>query len=86
MLPLPEACVNYTNKYTTNQSRLIFPISGRKTFPSKGTIILLVTPPLAAKYAGWLAELGINALEVSCGTLFSCMNMCRGKVPVDEMV
>jgi 2,4-dienoyl-CoA reductase-like NADH-dependent reductase (Old Yellow Enzyme family) len=45
-----------------------------------------ITPPLAAKYAGWLAGLGIDALEVSCGTLFSYMNMCRGEVPVDEMV
>ncbi len=45
-----------------------------------------VTPPLAAIYAARLAELKIDALEVSCGSLFSYMNMCRGDVPVDEMV
>jgi 2,4-dienoyl-CoA reductase-like NADH-dependent reductase (Old Yellow Enzyme family) len=45
-----------------------------------------ITPPLAARYAGWLAELKIDALEISCGTLFSYMNMCRGDVPVNEMV
>jgi 2,4-dienoyl-CoA reductase-like NADH-dependent reductase (Old Yellow Enzyme family) len=46
-----------------------------------------ITPPLAAKYAGWLAELGIDGIEVSCGTaLFSSMNNIRGDVPVDEMV
>ena len=45
-----------------------------------------ITPPLAAKYAGWLAEMGIDALEISCGTLFSYMNICRGDVPVNEMV
>ncbi|MFC1859463.1 NADH:flavin oxidoreductase [Thermodesulfobacteriota bacterium] len=46
-----------------------------------------VTPPLAAKYAGWLAELGIDGLELSCGTVrHSFMNMCRGDVPVNEIV
>jgi 2,4-dienoyl-CoA reductase-like NADH-dependent reductase (Old Yellow Enzyme family) len=45
-----------------------------------------ITPPLAARYAGWLAGLGIDGLEVSCGTAFSFMNMCRGSVPLDELV
>jgi 2,4-dienoyl-CoA reductase-like NADH-dependent reductase (Old Yellow Enzyme family) len=46
-----------------------------------------ITPLLAAKYAGWLAELGIDGLEVSCGsTIYSYMNMCRGDVPVNELV
>jgi 2,4-dienoyl-CoA reductase-like NADH-dependent reductase (Old Yellow Enzyme family) len=46
-----------------------------------------VTPPLVAKYAGWLDELGIDGVEVSCGSpLYSYMNMCRGTVPVDELV
>jgi 2,4-dienoyl-CoA reductase-like NADH-dependent reductase (Old Yellow Enzyme family) len=50
--------------------------------PQKG-----ITPTLAAKYAGWLAELGIDGIETSCGTaLFSSMNNIRGDVPVDEMV
>ncbi len=46
-----------------------------------------ITPSLAAKYAGWLAELGIDAVEVSCGaTNYSYMNMCRGDVPTAELV
>ncbi|CAB1058067.1 hypothetical protein D1BOALGB6SA_2823 [Olavius sp. associated proteobacterium Delta 1] len=46
-----------------------------------------ITPPLAAAYSGWMAELGINALEVSCGaTNYSYMNMCRGDVPTAELV
>ncbi|UCF90466.1 MAG: NADH:flavin oxidoreductase [Desulfobacterales bacterium] len=46
-----------------------------------------ITPPLAAKYAGWLAELGIDAVEVSCGTTnYSYMNMCRGDVPTAEFL
>jgi 2,4-dienoyl-CoA reductase-like NADH-dependent reductase (Old Yellow Enzyme family) len=46
-----------------------------------------ITPPLAAKYAGWLADLGIDAVEISCGTSnYSYMNMCRGDVPTAEFV
>ena len=46
-----------------------------------------ITPMLMARYAGWLAELGINAVEVSCGTAnYSYMNMCRGDVPTAEFL
>ena len=46
-----------------------------------------ITLPLATKYAGWLAELGIDGLEVSSGTSnYSYMNMCRGDVPTDEFL
>jgi len=46
-----------------------------------------VTPILATKYARWLAELGIDGLELSCGSpVYSFMNMCRGDVPVNEIV
>jgi 2,4-dienoyl-CoA reductase-like NADH-dependent reductase (Old Yellow Enzyme family) len=46
-----------------------------------------ITPSLAVKYAKWLAELGIDAVEVSCGaTNYSYMNMCRGDVPTPELV
>jgi 2,4-dienoyl-CoA reductase-like NADH-dependent reductase (Old Yellow Enzyme family) len=45
-----------------------------------------ITPPLAAKYARWLNGLGIVGIELSCGTAFSFMNMCRGDVPLDELV
>ena len=46
-----------------------------------------ITPTLMARYAEWLAELGINAVEVSCGTAnYSYMNMCRGDVPTAEFL
>ena len=45
-----------------------------------------ITPSLAATYSKALIDLGIDALELSCGTsLFSFINMCRGDVPVREM-
>jgi 2,4-dienoyl-CoA reductase-like NADH-dependent reductase (Old Yellow Enzyme family) len=46
-----------------------------------------ITPALAASYAGWLAESGIDGVEVSCGTTnYSFMNMCRGDVPTAEII
>ncbi|WP_300460898.1 NADH:flavin oxidoreductase [Desulfobacula sp.] len=46
-----------------------------------------ITPELAVEYAGMLKKLGIDMIEVSCGSsIFSYMNMCRGDVPVKEMV
>ncbi len=46
-----------------------------------------ITHSIAVQYAAWLKELGIRMLEVSCGTaVYSYMNMCRGDVPVKEIV
>jgi 2,4-dienoyl-CoA reductase-like NADH-dependent reductase (Old Yellow Enzyme family) len=46
-----------------------------------------VTPSLTAKYACWLKQMGINGVEISCGTAnYSFMTMCRGKVPTAELV
>ena len=46
-----------------------------------------MTPSLAVIYAKWLSDLSINGLEVSCGSpVYSFMNMCRGDVPVKELV
>jgi 2,4-dienoyl-CoA reductase-like NADH-dependent reductase (Old Yellow Enzyme family) len=42
-----------------------------------------VTPELAKKYAGWLVELGINAVELSCGTYFKPY-VSRGDIPIDD--
>jgi 2,4-dienoyl-CoA reductase-like NADH-dependent reductase (Old Yellow Enzyme family) len=45
-----------------------------------------ITPPLALTYARWLAELGIDGLELSCGaTYYHFANMSRGEIPVDEL-
>ncbi|MFX1293332.1 MAG: NADH:flavin oxidoreductase [Promethearchaeota archaeon] len=46
-----------------------------------------LTPPITAKYAKWLVDLGIDGLEISCGSsYFSMFNMCRGDVPVNEIL
>jgi len=46
-----------------------------------------ITPSLAVTYARWLSDLEIDGLEISCGsTIYSFMNMCRGDVPVKELV
>ena len=46
-----------------------------------------ITPSLALIYAKWLSNLEINGLEISCGSaIYSFMNMCRGDVPVKELV
>ena len=46
-----------------------------------------ITPSLAAKYAEWLIGLGVAAVEVSGGNgNYSFMNLCRGDVPVNELV
>ena len=46
-----------------------------------------ITPTLAAVHAQWLDEMGIDGLELSCGTLsYSAFSIFRGDVPVDELV
>jgi 2,4-dienoyl-CoA reductase-like NADH-dependent reductase (Old Yellow Enzyme family) len=46
-----------------------------------------ITPELAARYARWLVELGIDFVEISSGSLlYSFMNVCRGDVPVAELM
>ncbi|MCF8082483.1 MAG: NADH:flavin oxidoreductase [Deltaproteobacteria bacterium] len=44
-----------------------------------------VTPPLAKTYAGWLRDMGIDGVELSCGTFFT-LHMVRGKIPAKEIV
>ena len=42
---------------------------------------------LAKTYAEWLADLPIDGLELSCGTLtFSMFNIFRGDVPTEELI
>ncbi len=46
-----------------------------------------ITTPLAARYAAWLAEMGIDGLEIASGTVvFSNLRIWRGEVPVKELV
>jgi 2,4-dienoyl-CoA reductase-like NADH-dependent reductase (Old Yellow Enzyme family) len=46
-----------------------------------------IRPEMAARHASWLAELGIDGLELGSGTMhYSMMHAVRGRVPVEEMV
>ncbi len=46
-----------------------------------------MTTELAARYAAWMAELGIDALEIASGcTTYSGWHIWRGGVPVKELV
>ncbi len=46
-----------------------------------------VTLTSVRQYTQWLAEMGIDGIEVSCGTThYSYMNMCRGDVPTTELM
>ncbi len=46
-----------------------------------------VTPELARIYAKWLSEMGVDALEITTGTIvYSNMHMWRGEVPVKEFM
>lgn len=61
---------------------ILIKINASDFTPGKG-----ITPSLAARYAGWLAGIGLDAVELSCGTSnYSYMNMCRGDVPTAELV
>jgi 2,4-dienoyl-CoA reductase-like NADH-dependent reductase (Old Yellow Enzyme family) len=46
-----------------------------------------ITLEVSKKYAQWLADLPIDGLEVSCGTVsYSMFNMVRGDVPTKEFI
>ena len=71
-----------TKKALPEGMPLLVKLNTRDHTPQEG-----ITPPLAATYAGWLVELGIDGLELSCGsTLYAWANMSRGSIPVDELV
>jgi 2,4-dienoyl-CoA reductase-like NADH-dependent reductase (Old Yellow Enzyme family) len=44
-----------------------------------------ITPELAATYAGWLVDLGVAAIEVSCGSYYGFQTI-RGEIPVADLV
>jgi len=61
---------------------LLVKLNTRDYTPQEG-----MTPSLALIYAKWLSALKIDGLEISCGSaIYSYMNMCRGDVPVKELV
>ena len=71
-----------TKKELPENMSLLVKLNTHDHTPKQG-----ITPTLAKRYAEWLAETGIDALELSCGSpVYSFMNMCRGDVPVKELV
>jgi 2,4-dienoyl-CoA reductase-like NADH-dependent reductase (Old Yellow Enzyme family) len=42
-----------------------------------------ITPQLTKRYAEWLVDLGIDAVELSCGTFFT-WRVIRGGIPIEE--
>ncbi len=77
-----KAVVAAVRKEMPNKMPLLVKLNAMDYTPRQG-----ITPPLAATYAGWLADLLIDGIEVSCGTAaYSFMNICRGEVPVKDMV
>jgi 2,4-dienoyl-CoA reductase-like NADH-dependent reductase (Old Yellow Enzyme family) len=46
-----------------------------------------ITPELAKKYVKWLVALGLDGAELSSGTASYCiMDVCRGGVPIQDLV
>ena len=64
------------------EKAILVKLNTRDYTPKEGINLIMAT-----LYAKWLADLKIDALEVSCGTLsYSSFNMVRGDVPVDDIV
>ncbi|UCH96871.1 MAG: NADH:flavin oxidoreductase [Candidatus Aminicenantes bacterium] len=71
-----------TKKELTEKMLLLVKLNTHDYTPRQG-----ITPLLAKQYAQKLSGLGIDGLEISCGTpIYSFMNMCRGHVPVKELL
>lgn len=73
--------VEKTKKVLPSDVPLLVKLNTHDYTPDEG-----ITPLLAVKYSEWLTKLGIDAIEISCGSGYSIFNMCRGDVPVKEIV
>ena len=74
--------ITETKKELPEKMPLLVKLNTHDYTPKEG-----ITPTLAKRYAEWLTEIGIDGLELSCGSpTYSFMNMCRGDVPVKELV
>jgi 2,4-dienoyl-CoA reductase-like NADH-dependent reductase (Old Yellow Enzyme family) len=71
-----------TKKNIAEDMFVLVKLNTRDYTPREG-----ITLEISKKYAEWLAELAIDGLELSCGTLtYSMFNMMRGEVPVNELI
>lgn len=74
--------VEAVKKRIPEEFPVIVKLNGNDYTPEPG-----ITPDIAAYYASQLEVLGVDAIEISGGTLqHSFMNMSRGTVPVDSMI
>ena len=74
--------VSEIKKNISDKMSILVKLNTQDYTPKEG-----VTLDLAKKYSAWLADLPIDGLEVSCGTLsFSMFNMVRGDVPTEEII
>jgi len=71
-----------TRRVISDSMPILVKLNSHDHTPQEG-----VTHSLAVKYAEWLIELGVAALEVSCGNgNYAFMQTCRGDVPVNELI
>jgi 2,4-dienoyl-CoA reductase-like NADH-dependent reductase (Old Yellow Enzyme family) len=69
-------------KNISDEMSILIKLNTQDYTPKEG-----ITLNLAKKYSAWLADLPIDGLEVSCGTLtYSMFNMIRGDVPTEELI
>jgi 2,4-dienoyl-CoA reductase-like NADH-dependent reductase (Old Yellow Enzyme family) len=68
-------------KNISNEMFILVKLNAQDYTPKEG-----INLELSQKYAKWLADLPIDGLEVSCGTMsYSMFNIVRGDVPTKEI-
>lgn len=68
-----------TRSAIPDETAVLIKLNTNDFTPKKG-----ITPELAKKYAQWLVELGIDGIELSCGT-YHTFHVVRGEIPSKEM-
>lgn len=76
---LLEAIVKSVRHALPDGMPVLVKLNANDFTPRKG-----ITPDLAATYARWLVELGVAAVEVSCGTYYGFQTI-RGDIPGAEL-
>jgi 2,4-dienoyl-CoA reductase-like NADH-dependent reductase (Old Yellow Enzyme family) len=72
--------INRIRETVPTEMPIMVKVNANDFTPKEGT-----TQELAAIYAGWLAQLGISAIEVSCGCYYNFQTV-RGDIPIRELV
>lgn len=72
--------IQETRKVIPDAMPILIKINTNDFTPKEG-----VTPKIAKKHAGWLRKVGIDAVELSCGTFFT-FHVVRGEIPSKELM